>query len=277
MATKTTVTAGGRWDGSATMTAVTAAAAGRLKVARPAGGLGVPKAIPRRLAAAGKAVATARAAGTAIPRGILRPRVAAGIIRATAKAVGTVILKATRKRHAGVGKAARVVARPATRSVLSATTRCSPAAALGMTMIGIIVAAMTTSVAMAGAAMAAGPATRKAIPKPRGAAGRPVADQPRKRHQERPSESLDASFFDMESDHDRGTWRKLIRERYAPSRGNSFSRVQERPPSPSSRQWGRPRHARGLGVVARGRGIRDPGRCDEGLWRSRSGPSDRDY
>ena len=109
-----------------------------------------------------------------ILRVTLRPHVAAGIIRATAKAVGTVIPKATRKRHAGVGKAAKAGARPATTSVLSATTRCSPAAARGMTMTATTAAAMTMSVAMAD--VAAGPAIRKATQKLRGAAGKTVAN-----------------------------------------------------------------------------------------------------
>ena len=152
-------------------------AADRLKAAGPADGLATPKVTPKRRVAAGKAAATGTAAGMAIPRDIRRRRVGAGIIRATAKAVGTGIRKATRKRHAGVGKAAKAGARPATRSVLSATTRCSPAAGRGLTMIATTAAAMTTTAAMAAEARA-GRAIRRAIRKLRGAAGKTVVNRP---------------------------------------------------------------------------------------------------
>ena len=143
----------------------------------------------------GRTRVVAMAVGSAIRKAIPRPRAAAGTIRATAKAAGTAIRKAIRKPHAVVGRTAGASVRHATRSVPGATTRCSPAARRGMTMTVATAGMMTTSAAAAG--MAAGLAIRKAIRKPRGAAGRTDAKKGAGKFQtERPGESLAVSSSD---------------------------------------------------------------------------------
>lgn len=185
--------AGGRWAGNAMMKGGSLAAAARTRVVVTAAGSATPRATPRLPAAAGKIRAMARAAGMAIRKATPRPHGAGGNTKAIT----------------GVGR--------------HAMTRCRLAAGR--------VTTTTMSAAMAAAATAVGPATRRVTRRPRGAAGRTGADGDPigEFHRERPGESLAVPLSRRRRHRDPRTWRRFGRERDAPLQGSAFSGFEGRP------------------------------------------------